>query len=182
MTAAELSRKTGIPKQCISDWLGGTRPRDITMVRSIADALQVPVLELLYGPKLQQGKPHSADTSPSDLEAAAEGAGFFCRYTQELFQIRRMPNGTPTMLSKSWETVLGWSLPEIKKMLWQDLIHREDLPETVKLIEKSITSEKPVSGCRHRFLRKDGGWMLFESAVQMNLEQGLLITLSRALL
>jgi transcriptional regulator with XRE-family HTH domain len=49
MTAAELSRRTRVPKQTISDWLGGTHPRNMNHVKKVADTLDVTILELFFG-------------------------------------------------------------------------------------------------------------------------------------
>ncbi|MNC97673.1 Helix-turn-helix domain protein [compost metagenome] len=49
LTAAELARRTGVPKQTISDWLGGTRPRNMDFVKRLADELNVSIVELFFG-------------------------------------------------------------------------------------------------------------------------------------
>ena len=48
ITASELSRQSGVPKQNISDWLAGTMPRDIRKVKKIADALNVSIDHLVF--------------------------------------------------------------------------------------------------------------------------------------
>jgi transcriptional regulator with XRE-family HTH domain len=49
ISAAELARRTGVPKQTISDWLGGTQPRKVEFVKRIADELNVTIIELFFG-------------------------------------------------------------------------------------------------------------------------------------
>lgn len=49
MTAAELSRKSGVPKQALSRWLGGQAPKDVTQVKKVADVLGVTLDHLLFG-------------------------------------------------------------------------------------------------------------------------------------
>ncbi len=49
LTASELSRVSGVPKQSLSDWLAGSNPRDIRMVKRVADALQVSLDHLVFG-------------------------------------------------------------------------------------------------------------------------------------
>ena len=49
ITASDLSRMTGIPKQSISDWLGGSSPRDITLIKKIADVFSVSLDHLFFG-------------------------------------------------------------------------------------------------------------------------------------
>lgn len=48
-TAAQVSRKSGVPKNTISDWLAGNSPRDIRQVKRVADALGVTVDFLCFG-------------------------------------------------------------------------------------------------------------------------------------
>ncbi|WP_168196566.1 helix-turn-helix transcriptional regulator [Bdellovibrio sp. ZAP7] len=50
MTAAQLSRKTGVPKTTLSEWLSGGNPRDIKKVKIVADELGITVDELCFGP------------------------------------------------------------------------------------------------------------------------------------
>lgn len=49
MTAAQLARKAGIPKQSLSGWLSGSNPRDVKQVKKIADCLGTTVDNLLFG-------------------------------------------------------------------------------------------------------------------------------------
>lgn len=49
MTAAAFARKSGLPRQTVSDWLSGSPPRDIRQVKKAADALNVSVDFLCFG-------------------------------------------------------------------------------------------------------------------------------------
>ena len=49
ISASELSRKTGISKQSISDWLAGVHPRDLGKLKRVADELGITVDHLLFG-------------------------------------------------------------------------------------------------------------------------------------
>jgi len=49
LTAAQLSRRTGVPKNTLSDWLSGNSPRDITQVKTVAEALGVSLDYLCFG-------------------------------------------------------------------------------------------------------------------------------------
>lgn len=48
-TAAELARKSGVPKQVLSLWLTGVEPRKLQHLKSVADVLGVSVDELCFG-------------------------------------------------------------------------------------------------------------------------------------
>lgn len=61
LSAAAISRKTGVPKQTISDWLAGTRPRHMEDVKRVADVLGVSILTLFFGSEnIQPDKTHEA--------------------------------------------------------------------------------------------------------------------------
>jgi transcriptional regulator with XRE-family HTH domain len=49
MTASQLARKAGVPKQSISGWLSGSNPRDIRQLKKVADALGTSVDHLVFG-------------------------------------------------------------------------------------------------------------------------------------
>lgn len=54
LSASDLSRISGVPKQSISDWLGGSSPRNILNVKKVADALLVSIDHLVFGDGLQE--------------------------------------------------------------------------------------------------------------------------------
>lgn len=49
ITAAELSRKTGVSKQVLSQWLAGAEPKKLNQVRLVASALKVSLEHLVFG-------------------------------------------------------------------------------------------------------------------------------------
>lgn len=49
ITAAELSRRSGVPKQVLSLWLGGVEPRKLTQLKLVAEVFKVTVDELCFG-------------------------------------------------------------------------------------------------------------------------------------
>jgi transcriptional regulator with XRE-family HTH domain len=54
ISASELSRITGIPKQSISDWLAGSNPRDIRLVKKVADVFSVSIDHLFFGEGVEE--------------------------------------------------------------------------------------------------------------------------------
>ena len=63
MTAAELSRKSGVPKQALSRWLSGQAPKDVSQVKRAADVLRVSVDHLLFGTTVEDGSRKITDIS-----------------------------------------------------------------------------------------------------------------------
>jgi transcriptional regulator with XRE-family HTH domain len=55
MSASELSRITGVPKQSISDWLAGSNPRDVRLVKKVADVFSVSLDHLFFGDGVEEG-------------------------------------------------------------------------------------------------------------------------------
>jgi len=50
MTAAQLSRSSGVPKTTLGEWLNGGIPRDLRKVKQVADILDMTVDQLCFGP------------------------------------------------------------------------------------------------------------------------------------
>lgn len=48
MTAAELSRKTGVAKQVLSDWMAGVQPRKLEQLYVVAQTLEVSLETLCF--------------------------------------------------------------------------------------------------------------------------------------
>lgn len=56
MTAAELSRKAGVPKQTLSLWLDGAEPRKMDQLKKVAGVLATTVDNLLFGNGVDQNQ------------------------------------------------------------------------------------------------------------------------------
>ena len=61
MTAAQLSRRSGVPKQVLSDWLKNKSPRNLDHIKRVADALDVSVDLLLFGEGADYEKTQTSD-------------------------------------------------------------------------------------------------------------------------
>jgi transcriptional regulator with XRE-family HTH domain len=49
LSATQLSKKAGVPKQSLSGWLAGSNPRDVRQVKRVADALGITLDNLMFG-------------------------------------------------------------------------------------------------------------------------------------
>lgn len=49
LSAAELSRRTGVSRQCLSMWLGGASPKKIEHLKRVADELGTTIDHLCFG-------------------------------------------------------------------------------------------------------------------------------------
>lgn len=73
LTAAELARRSGVPKQVLSLWLAGAEPRKLSQLKKVAEVLSVSVDELCFG--------RSSPPDPDWIEGTFVG------------KIRRLPVG-----------------------------------------------------------------------------------------
>lgn len=48
-SAAELSRRSGVPNATIADWLAGTKPRSFEQVKKVADVFGITIDHLVFG-------------------------------------------------------------------------------------------------------------------------------------
>jgi transcriptional regulator with XRE-family HTH domain len=53
MSASELSRRTGIARQVISDWLAGVHPRNLPQLKKIAEIFRISIEDLCFDSKQQ---------------------------------------------------------------------------------------------------------------------------------
>lgn len=69
-----LSKRTGISRKTISNWMDGQKPQNIEQVKVVADFFGLTVDELCFGPSIR-----SELTTPSELEKHREeiNAGVF---------------------------------------------------------------------------------------------------------
>lgn len=54
MNASQLAKKAAVPRQSLSDWIGGSKPRDIAQVKKVAAVLGTTVDHLVFGDGLDE--------------------------------------------------------------------------------------------------------------------------------
>ncbi|MGE0634343.1 MAG: helix-turn-helix domain-containing protein [Pseudobdellovibrionaceae bacterium] len=70
LTASELSRRSNVPKQSISDWLAGVVPRSLSHLKSVATVFGLTIDELCYGDVSIKTDPYS----PTSNEPASQNS------------------------------------------------------------------------------------------------------------
>lgn len=68
MTAAELSRRSGVSKQVLSVWLAGAAPKNLAQVKLVSEVLRVSVDHLCFGSGISD-----ENESNNALEALLDG-------------------------------------------------------------------------------------------------------------
>lgn len=63
LSAAQLARKSNVPKQSLSGWLAGSNPRDVRQVKKVADALGITLDNLMFGSGTDESSQRNADLS-----------------------------------------------------------------------------------------------------------------------
>ena len=65
-----------------------------------------------------------------------------------------------TWFSDRWLTMLGYEPGELEGHVrtWRRLIHPEDEPKALELLQAHFDRRSPVYECEHRLLRRDGSW------------------------
>lgn len=62
-----LARKTGVPRQTISNWLEGQKPQNIEQVKLVADYFKISLDELCFGLDLSAVGKDGASTNSADV-------------------------------------------------------------------------------------------------------------------
>lgn len=81
-TAAELARRSGVPKQVLSLWLSGVEPRKISHLKSVARTLGVTVDELCFLPDGGASREVAGNAEGQWLEGIFEGRIRVARFTK----------------------------------------------------------------------------------------------------
>ena len=182
VTIAELARKTGIPKQTISDWLSGTRPRNMDDVRRVADALDIGIAQLFFGiPAKEMSSrqdPESAD-GPAGVAAIQRYFDFFFENSVALERILDLRTGFPSALSLAWEKILGWPRSELMKKSWLDLIHPDDRDQVASVAKATASAGISPSTCEHRLLTASGAYIRVHTKIAVDLEEQIMASISR---
>lgn len=91
MTSAQLARKSGIGKSVLSDWLAGSKPRDLEQVKRVASVLGTSVDHLCFGDGVEQRPTGPKEAADPFADLAGEGwfGGLF------EIRVRRVKRGEP---------------------------------------------------------------------------------------
>jgi PAS domain S-box-containing protein len=91
-----------------------------------------------------------------DLREAARRFRFLAEsMPQKIFTAK--PNGKLDYLNQQWVEYTGLTFEQIKECGWKTFIHSEDLPENLRIWQRSIDSGEPFR-FEHRFRRADGNY------------------------
>ena len=73
ITASELARRSGVPKQVLSQWLGGVEPRKLTHLKKVADVFGISIDALCFGNSRKESLQSNHSFSPNWIEGVFEG-------------------------------------------------------------------------------------------------------------
>ncbi len=89
MTAAELSRKTGVAKQVLSDWMAGVQPRKLEQLYVVSKTLGVSMEQLCFGESDADFVPNVKSSSASIGQAGDSSELHELRGRYEIY-VRRL--------------------------------------------------------------------------------------------
>lgn len=75
LTASQLSRKTGVAKQVLSDWMSGVQPRKLEQLYVVAKTLGVSMDELCFGDPGKSVPSSTVDQRVGTVVLPSGGAG-----------------------------------------------------------------------------------------------------------
>lgn len=176
-TPAELARRSGAPKQSISDWMAGTPPRNLVLLKKVADTLQTTVDNLLFGQGIASGSGNELDENLSDGSARTHerqssliGKAHSVPKPMkgsDLYLAIMKPDGTIVQINGSFQKTLGWPHQEIIGRPGAEFIHAEDHKSYKKLLSEYRLYRKSMDGVFFRLVCKDGTqrWVQWQSVI-----------------
>ncbi len=113
-------------------------------------------MEVVPGPSTSAAINSSAAASYSGLHGEAQIARLF-EMTSDLLAAISL-DGQFTLLNPAWEQVLGWSTAELKARPMQELVHPDDLEQTLALTLAVHHRPAQFVNFTNRYRHRDGSW------------------------
>ena len=113
-------------------------------------------MEVVPGPSTSAAVNSSAAASYSGLHGEAQIARLF-EMTSDLLAAISL-DGQFTLLNPAWEQVLGWSTAELKARPMQELVHPDDLEQTLALTLAVHHRPAQFVNFTNRYRHRDGSW------------------------
>ena len=98
--------------------------------------------------------------APGDAGDAARIARLF-EMTSDLLATMSL-DGRFTLLNPAWELVLGWSRDELLAKPMQELLHPDDVEQTLSLMLAGSRQPAHLENFTNRYRHRDGSWRWFE--------------------
>lgn len=160
LSAAELARRADVPKQTISDWLSGIKPRNLSALKSVAICLGTSIDDLLFGAgndlhaaiaqSSARNEAHNADPTSNGSDVVATLGS-----TRDLFAVTGF-DGFFKLLSPPWEQLLGLELKQLYLRPVVELIHIDDVDRSRNELMRHIRTGSGASHHENRYLAVDG--------------------------
>jgi diguanylate cyclase (GGDEF)-like protein/PAS domain S-box-containing protein len=93
---------------------------------------------------------------PLDVDAEAQIGRLF-EMTSDLLAAISL-DGRFTLLNPAWEELLGWSIEELKAHPMQELVHPDDLEQTLALTQAGHHRPAQFVNFTNRYRHRDGSW------------------------
>ncbi|HLE00240.1 MAG TPA: PAS domain-containing protein [Bdellovibrionota bacterium] len=159
LTATQLARRSGVPKQTISNWLSGVPPRGISQLKQIAMSLNISLDELCFG-KTNASELNSRNSSVFEMNVLSSRTTFYVVGF----------DGYIKSLTPSLKSHCGWAVEERLARPLMEFVHFEDRLRLHVQLTKHIQERKVIKDLEHRILCKDGGmkWINWNALVSLH--------------
>lgn len=153
VSAAELARRTGVPKQTISDWLAGASPRSISQLAKVAEALGINLDELCDSGLGTPRRPASRSAKATKLSSGAPIE--VCGYLDPT-RLSLLP-----LVDPRWEDLLGRAPFDIDGCPLVEILHVGDWGRFISTLTSLHGTGTNMRDCDVRIVRGDGtvGWL-----------------------
>ena len=96
----------------------------------------------------------------AEVSSRVEQLAMVLEGTNDGFWDWHVPSGRATF-SARWESMLGYAPGELPGDLstWSRLVHPEDMPNTMRVLQPHLRGETPFYESEQRMLTKDGRWL-----------------------
>lgn len=146
LTASEISRRTGIPKQSLSDWGNGVTPKNIANINLLANYFNIPMEELLFY-DLSLGK--NTDFFPSNISNENYiGSNFNDKIREKFLKAKEdlamalAHNGMIKFCSEKFAALIGTSSFQLTGESFYSLINFEHVDSLFYSSMRRLESDK----------------------------------------
>jgi PAS domain S-box-containing protein len=173
MSAAELSRRSGVPQQTISDWLAGVAPRSIPHVKNISEVFEISIDELCFGTTFEKPNLNLVQLLPRDQKIVCtpcikpEMNSF--QNLSELILVMDS-DGLIQEVNSGFSKLIGWTALELVSQSVTQFIHPADRLRWREQNRKHFNYGSLVCHFESRMINRNGSikWVRFNAIIKLS--------------
>lgn len=176
ISAAELSRRTGVPKQTISDWLSGSQPRKMDLLKKVADEFGVSITDLCFG---ENSSPPMKSVIHQDRNNVRAGLNPILKYLTQLCTVVAF-DGTILAASESFEKAVGADQKVIGRK-YMEFVPPEDQVIVKMRQELDLFKLRQPTQYQHRLLDHSGKFISVTTNTMIDVDSQIVVHISSVL-